>query len=167
MGVTMTILPIRERRAYLRWLLAISIVLNAAFMGAAGAVAYRYAGTVPLTNVMRARHNMMAKLDEIAATLPSRDADLLRAEMGADASQVAAAQADLRLSHEALRDTLRAEPFDPEAMRAAMAVDRLAHEKFELVLHDVIASAVGRMSVVGRNKVANFSTGRQTVSRAD
>jgi uncharacterized membrane protein len=156
-----------ERGTYLRSLLLVSIVLNVALMGAAGAVAFRYTGTVPLTNVMRLRHNMMARLNEIAATLPSRDADLLRAEIAADARQVAAAQADLRLSHEALRNTLRAEPFNPEAMRAAMATDRLAHEKFELVLHDVIASAVGKMSAVGRNKLADFSTGRETVSRAD
>jgi hypothetical protein len=167
MGVTMSMLPIVERGAYLRWLLPISMVLNVAFMGAASAVAFRYTGTVPLTNVMRARHNMLAKLNEIASTLPSRDADLLRAEIGVDARQVAAAQADLRLAHEALRNTLRAEPFDPEAMRAAMAVDRQAHENFELVLHDVIASAVGKMSVGGRNKLADFSTGRETISQAD
>jgi uncharacterized membrane protein len=156
-----------ERGAYLRALLPISILLNVALMGAAGAVAFRYTGTVPLTNVMRARHNMMARLNEIASTLPSPDADLLRAEIGADAREVAAAQADLRLSHEAVRNTLRAEPFDAEAMRAAMAVDRQAHENFELVLHDVIASAVGKMSLVGRNKLADFSSGREIVSRAD
>jgi uncharacterized membrane protein len=167
MGVMMPILPIKERGAYVRWLLLTSLVVNVVFMGAAGAVALRYTGTVPLTNVMRARHNMIARLNEIAATLPSADADLLRAEIGIDERQVATAQADLRLSHEAVRNTLRAEPFDPGAMRAAMAADRQAHENFEFVLHDVIAAAVAKMSVGGRNKLADFSSMSQRVSRAD
>lgn len=167
MGVTMSILPRTDHGAYVRGLLLVSLVLNVAFMGAAGAVAFRYSGAAQLTSVMHFSHSMTSRLNEAAATLPSHDAELLRFELGADAREVATAQADLRLSREALRKTLRAEPFDPEAMRAAMAADRQAHENFELVLHDVIATAVAKMSVVGRNKLADFSTVRETASNTD
>jgi uncharacterized membrane protein len=174
MGVTMSILPQRDHGAYLRYFLLVSVVLNVGFMGAAGAVAFRYTGAAPvnsgpgpLTYVMHFSHNMRARLNDLAATLPTADANLLRAEMSVDARQVASAQADLRLSREALRETFRAEPFNAEKMRAAMATDRLAHENFEMVLHNVIASAVARMSVMGRNKLADFAQGRETASNTD
>jgi hypothetical protein len=53
------------------------------------------------------------------------------------------------------------------AVRAAMAQDRVAHEKFELVLHDVIASAAAKMSVVGRNKLADWQPARRRKTDRD
>jgi hypothetical protein len=41
-------------------------------------------------------------------------------------------------------------------MRTAMAQSRAAHDKLELVLQRVIATAAGKMSVVGRNKLADW-----------
>jgi hypothetical protein len=46
-------------------------------------------------------------------------------------------------------------------MRTAMAVSRAARENFDLVLHDVIASAAAKMSVVGRNKLADWPARRE------
>ncbi len=74
--------------------------------------------------------------------------------------KVASAQADLRLSQEDVRKSLRAEPFDADAMRTAMAENRTAHENYDQVLHDMIASAAAKMSVAGRTKLADWPAER-------
>jgi uncharacterized membrane protein len=159
-----SILPNIETAARARRLLLASLALNLVFVGAAGAVAFRYTGAAPLTDVARIHYTVARRLDRIAATLPSTDAQVMRSEIGADADKVATAEANLRLSREDLRNSLRAEPFDADAMRASMAANRAARENFELVLHDVIASAAAKMSVVGRNKLADWSTTRGAAS---
>jgi uncharacterized membrane protein len=156
----MSILPGIEGGARWRWLLLGSLALNLAFVGAAGAVAFRYSSPVPLTTVARIDHSLAGRLDRIATSLPPADADVLRAQLRDDAEKVASAQADLRLSQDDVRKSLRAEPFDPDAMRTAMAENRTAHENYDQVLHDMIASAAARMSIVGRNKLADWPAER-------
>jgi uncharacterized membrane protein len=143
-----------------RWLLLASLVLNLFFVGAAGAVAFRFSSAVPLSNVARIQHGATDRLDRLAATLPSTDAQLMRSELRAEAVKVATAQADLRLSQDEFRNSLRAEPFDLDAMRAAMDQVRAARDNFDLVLHDVIAASAVKMSVVGRNKLADWPAKR-------
>jgi uncharacterized membrane protein len=140
----------------MQWLLLGSLALNLFFVGAAGAVALRYTSPVPLAAVSRIDHNLASRLDRIADGLPQADSEVMRAQLQRDARRVAAAQADLRLSREAVRKSLRAEPFDAEAMRAAMAANRTAHDTFDQVLHDTIAAAAAKMSVVGRTKLADW-----------
>jgi len=159
----MSVLPKFDGAAHARWLLLTSLALNVVFVGAAGAVAFRYGGgAVPLTHVTQINHSVATRLRQVAATLPSSDAEVMLSEFRADAVKVAAAQADLRLSRQALRDSLRAEPFDANAMRAAMATTRTARENLEQVLHDMIATAAAKMSVVGRNKLADWPAGRDS-----
>ncbi len=157
----MSVLPKIEGAARVRWLLLGSLALNLFFVGAAGAVAFRYSSPVPLANVARIDHSVESRLDRIAASLPPADANIMRTELRTEAEKVAAAQADLRLSQEEVRNSLRADPFDPDAMRTAMADNRAAHENFEQVLHDMIASAAAKMSVVGRNKLADWPAARE------
>lgn len=152
----MSVLPGLESAARFRWLLLGSLVLNLFFVGAAGAVAYRYSSPVPLANVARIDHTLASRFGRIAASLPSADAKIMRAELVAESEKVAIAQADLSLSQEEVRDYLRAEPFDADAVRKAMADNRVARENFEEILHDMIASAATKMSVVGRNKLAEW-----------
>lgn len=154
----MSTLPKFEGTSYIRWLLLGSLALNLFFVGAAGAVAFRYSSPVPLMNVARIRHNVADRLDRIAASLPANDADIMRTELRAGAAKIAAAQADLLLSQDEMRTSLRADPFNADAVRAAMDQNRAAHENFEQVLHDIIASAAAKMSVVGRNKLADWPT---------
>jgi uncharacterized membrane protein len=156
----MSIFPKLESAARIRWLLLTSLALNVLFAGAAGAVAFRYTGATPLTQLTPINHSVAKRLDQIAATLPPVDAQIMRAQFRADAVKMAGAQADLRLSREELRNSLRAEPFDPKAMRAAMAASRTARDNFEQVMHDMIATAAAKMSVVGRNKLADWSPAR-------
>lgn len=157
----MSILPRTESGARLRWLLLGSLALNLFFMGAAGAVAFRYSSPVPLTTIARIDHSLGGRLDRIAASLPPADADVMRAQLRADAIKVAAVQADLRLSQEDVRKSLRAEPFDADAMRAAMAKNRTARENFDQAVHDMVAAAATNMSVVGRAKLADWPAERE------
>jgi uncharacterized membrane protein len=143
-----------------RWLLLGSLALNLFFVGAAGAVAYRYSSPVPLTTVSHIDHNLVERLNRVADSLPPTDAVVMRAELRTDEVKIAAAQADLRLSQDEVRRSLRAEPFDADAMRKAMAVNHDAHERFDQVVHDMVASAAGKMSVVGRNKLADWPSQR-------
>jgi uncharacterized membrane protein len=159
-GVTMSLFPHLDGAARVRWLLLTSLALNVFFVGAAGAVAFRYTGTVPLTHVTQIDHSVASRLNHIAATLPTADAQLMLAEFRTDAVKVASAQADLRLSREELRNSLRAEPFDANALRAAMTANNTARQNFEQLFQGMIATAATKMSVVGRNKLADWSTAR-------
>jgi uncharacterized membrane protein len=158
--------PKIDAAAHAHWLLLASLALNVLFAGAAGAVAFRYTGTVPLAHVAQIDHSVASRLNRIAATLPAADAQVILAELRADAEKIAVAQADLRLSREALRNALRAEPFDAGAVRAAMAANRAARESFAQVFQGVIAAAAAKMSVVGRNKLADLSMARGNATAA-
>jgi uncharacterized membrane protein len=152
----MTILPKMDGGVRMQWLLLVSLALNLCFAGAAGAVAFRYTSPVPLTAVARIDHNVSSRLDRIAASLPAADALIMRTQLRQDSVKVAAAQADLRLSQDAIRKSLRADPFDADATRAAMAENHAARDRFDEVLHDTIAAAAVKMSVVGRTKLADW-----------
>jgi uncharacterized membrane protein len=156
----MSVFPKVEGGARVHWLLLGSLALNLFFVGAAGAVAFRYSSPVPLTAVARIDHNLVGRLNRVADSLPPADADAMRAELSADAVKIASAQADLRLSQDDVRKSLRAEPFDADAMRGAMAENHAAHERFDQVIHDMLASAAGKMSVIGRNKLADWPAAR-------
>ena len=149
------------------WLLPVSLALNLAFLGATGAMAFRYSNTVPLAAVARIDHSATDRLDRLAAILPSNDAAVMRTELRADALQVAAAQADFRLSQEQVRNLLRAEPFDLNAMHTAMAQVQLARDHYHLVLHDVIEAAAFKMSGAGRNKLADWSSTHDGTTTAE
>ncbi len=151
-----------ETRSRMHWLLLGSLALNLIFVGAAGAVAFRYSSPVPLATVARIDHSLAGRIDRIANSLPPADAQIMLAQLRADTEKVASAQADLRLSQEDVRKSLRAQPFDAGAMRTAMAANRGARENFDQVLHDMIASAASKMSVVGRTKLADWPAARQT-----
>jgi uncharacterized membrane protein len=157
---TMSVLPKIEDGARVHWLLLGSLALNLFFVGAAGAVAFRYTSPVPLTTVARIDHSLVGRLNRIADSLPPADADAMRAELRDDEVKIAAAQADLRLSQDEVRKSLRAEPFDADAMRGAMAENHAARDRFDAVIHDMLASAAGKMSIVGRNKLADWPAAR-------
>jgi uncharacterized membrane protein len=162
----MSVFPQIERGGRVHWLLLASLALNLFFVGAAGAVAYRYSSPVPLKAVSRIEHNLVERLNRVADSLPADDADIMREQLHRDAIKIAAAQADVRLSQDDVRRSLRAEPFDADVMRKAMAANHAAHERFDQVIHDMMASAASRMSVVGRNKLADWPAQRPQVRAA-
>lgn len=159
----MSMLP-KIHGGYARWLLPVSLALNVCFVGAASAVAYRYTGDVPLSAVELMNFGAMDRLDRVATALPPGDADIMRTEIRTDEVRIAAAQADLRLSQEEARDTLRAEPFNADALRTAMQRVQVAREHYHVVIQQVLEAAVSKMSVVGRNKLASLSAVRGNVA---
>ncbi len=156
----MSVFPRIESGGRVHWLLLSSLALNLFFVGAAGAVAYRYSSPIPLTTVSHIDHNLVERLNRVADSLPPPDADIMRAQLRTDAIKIAAAQADVRLSQDDVRRSLRAEPFDADAMRKAMALNHDAHERFDQVVHDMLASAASKMSVVGRDRLADWPAQR-------
>lgn len=152
----MSIIASIEGGSRLRLLLLGSLTLNLLFVGAAGAVAISHSAPAPLATVTQIGHSLTGHLDRIAAALPPADAELLRAQVRVDTVAIAAAQADLRLAREEVRKSLRAQPFDSDAMRIALAKSRAAHDNVDRVVHDTIAAAAAKMSAVGRNKLADW-----------
>jgi uncharacterized membrane protein len=156
----MSVLPRIDGGTRVHWLLLGSLALNLFFAGAAGAVAYRYTSPVPLAPVARIDNNLVGRLNRVADTLPPPDADVMRAQLHEDAVKIATAQADLRLSQDDVRRSLRADPFDADAMRTAMTANHAAHERFDQVVHDMLSAAASKMSIVGRNKLADWPAAR-------
>ncbi len=86
-----------------RYLLLGSLTLNLVFAGAAGAMALQHSNPAPLQPVVGIKHGMEHRFDRIAASLPTSDAKIMRAEFRTQAVKLAAAEAEVRLSEEAVR----------------------------------------------------------------
>jgi uncharacterized membrane protein len=96
------------------------------------------------------------RIELLAATLPAADADKLRAEFEADAAAITPARAAFHQAQDAVRASFRVEPFDRAATERAMANLRNKRLALEDVLHAALAKAAQRMSVEGRNKIADW-----------
>jgi uncharacterized membrane protein len=140
-----------------RYLLLGSLMLNLLFAGAAAAMALQHSHTpAPLQPVVGIKHGIEQRVNRIVASLPPNDAKIMRTEFGAEAVKLATAEAQIRLSEEAVRDSLRAEPFDPAAVRAAMAETSAARDHFYQLVHDAVATATTKMSAAGRVTLADW-----------
>jgi uncharacterized membrane protein len=158
---TATLATLREDRAS-RWLLLISLGLNLFLVGAAGAFALRHYLAQPAAGAAPVDRSVAARIERLAATLPASDGDILRGEYRATAPTVDGARDAYRRAQDQVRQTLRTEPFQPAAMRAAMSETRSARQAFDQLLQDVIASAAAKMSPAGRNKLAEWPPGPRT-----
>jgi uncharacterized membrane protein len=153
----MSLGPKAESSGRARYLLLGSLTLNLIFAGAAGAMAVQHStAPTPLQPVVGIKHGFEQHFDRIAATLPPDDARIMRSEFRAEAVKLAAAQAQIRLSQEAVRNSLRAQPFDPAAVRTAMAETNAARDDFFQLVHDVVAAATTKMSPAGRETLADW-----------
>jgi uncharacterized membrane protein len=140
-----------------RWILFTSLALNLFFVGAWAALAWRhYAwdGHRPW--------NPATRIDRLASALPPGDADKLRSEFRAHQRNIEAAITSYRQAQHHTREVLRAEPFNGEALRAAMADARTARGKLDEALQDVIASAVATMTPEGRRNLADWTPYRRS-----
>ena len=152
----MSVSPQVPGSATMRWLLPVSLALNLVFAGAAGVSFIRHSSAVPLEPVAHMSRGAESRLDRMATTLPEPDARIMRSFIRAQTAKVVAAQANLRVSQEDLRTSLRAEPFNPAAVRAAMAETSAARDNYDQVLQEVIAAAAAKMSPEGRSKLADW-----------
>jgi uncharacterized membrane protein len=141
-----------------RWLLLGSLALNLFFVGVAVAMAIR-APAPPSWD-----RNVFVRVERIADTLPPDDADLLRGQIQANRQLIEDSQAQYHGAQDQIRETLRREPFDVEAMRAAMAKTRGARQNFDQVIQGVFAFSASQMSPAGRSALADWPPGRKTTS---
>ena len=149
--------PSIPSRASSRWLLLGSLALNLFFVGIAVAMAIR--APAPAWD-----RNVFVRVERIAATLPPADSDLLRGQIAANRVTIEDAQTKYRAAQDTIRATLRQDPFDPAAMRAAMAQTRAARQNFDQTIQGVFAELASQMSSAGRHALADWPPGRKTAS---
>jgi uncharacterized membrane protein len=142
-----------------RWLLLGSLALNLFFVGAAVAVAIR-APVAPAWD-----RNVFVRVERIATTLPPSDADLLRGQIKTNREAIEDTQSKYHTAQDSIRATLRQEPFDPAAMREAMAKTRAARQNFDQVIQGVFAATAAQMSAAGRHALADWPPGRKIESK--
>jgi uncharacterized membrane protein len=139
-----------------RRVLLASLALNLFFLGAWAALTWRH----------YAQHHgpwtPQARIERLAAALPAGDADRLRAEYRAQAGVIEAATGAFQQAQHRMREALRADPFNPEALRAGMAGARAARLKLDEALQDVIATASAAMTPEGRRKLADWTPYRRS-----
>lgn len=150
--------PAAGTRGSARWLLLGSLALNLFFVGIAVAMAIR-APAPPTWD-----RNVFVRVERLAASLPPADADLLRGEINTSRPALEATQAQYRAAQDEIRAALRAEPFEPSAVRAAMAKTRTARQNFDQLLQGVFADATAKMTPAGRKAVADWPPGRKSAS---
>jgi uncharacterized membrane protein len=153
-----TVAPPASARAgrWSRWILFVSLALNLFFVGAWAAFAWRHYAWErhrPWTPATR--------IERLAAALPAGDADKLRSEFRAHQGNIEAAIMSYRQAQRGMRDALRAEPFNADALRSAMAEARSARGKLDEALQDVIASAGAAMTPEGRRSLADWTPYRR------
>lgn len=142
-----------------RWLLLGSLALNLFFVGVAVAMAIR-APAPPAWD-----RNVFVRVEHIADTLPPADADLLRGQINANRQLIDEAQTKYHSAQDAIHEALRHEPFDVNAMRAAMAQTRAARQAFDQVIQGVFAFSAAQMSPAGRQALADWPPGRKSTSQ--
>ena len=151
--------PSSMSRGSTRWLLLGSLALNLFFVGVAVAMAIR----APAPQAWD--RNVFVRVERIAATLPPADSDLLRGQIAANRGAIEDAQTKYRSAQDTIRETLRQDPFDPAAMRAAMAATRAARQNFDQTIQGVFAGLAPQMSSAGRHALADWPPGRKAPSQ--
>jgi uncharacterized membrane protein len=99
------------------------------------------------------------QFEMLAARLPAGDATVLRDEFAQRSEAIDAEHKAAHRTRDAVRLALRAEPYNADAARQAMADAEAAHGRLNRLLQDVIASAAGKMTPEGRAKLADFQPG--------
>ena len=148
--------PARAGR-WSRWILFASLALNLFLVGAWAALAWRHYAWQ--------RHgpwNPATRIERLAAALPPGDADRLRGEFRVHQRNIEAATTSYRQAQRHTREVLRTEPFNAEALRAAMADARTARGKLDEALQDVIATAGAAMTPEGRRSLADWTPYRRS-----
>jgi uncharacterized membrane protein len=138
-----------------RWLLLGSLALNLFFLGVAIAMAVR----APAPSYWD--RNVFVRVERLAATLPPADADILRSRINASRPAIEDAQTAYHTAQDQIHEVLRQEPFDVEAMRAAMAKTRAGRQAFDQTIQGVFAGVAASLSPAGRQALANWPPGRK------
>lgn len=152
-------LPGTERAS--RWLLITSLALNLFFIGAG--VALLLQGEFSAAGGQAIRdHSLSGRIERIAARLPQADAAKLRVAYRSDRGELDQLWATYRSTQDGIRAALRADPFQVDALRAAMARMRSARQLFDTRIQDFFATVASQMSPAGRQKLADWPRHRRS-----
>jgi hypothetical protein len=99
--------------------------------------------------------DVFVRVQQLAAALPPADVDLLRAQIQNYRYIIEHSQTIYHAAQDEIHETLRQNPFDVGAMRAAMVKTRAARQNFDLVIQGVIAAAADKMSSAGRHALSD------------
>ena len=142
-----------------RWLQLGSLALNLFFVGVAVAMSIR----APAPSYWD--RDVFVRVERLAATLPPADADLVRGAMNANRGVIAAAQLKFQEAREHIHNMLRQEPFDPAALRAAMAESRAARGAYDQLVQGIFATTAAQMSGAGRHALADWPPRRNSATK--
>lgn len=159
MTMTMT-MPDRSSR----WLLIGSLALNLFFIGTIASLAARHYVMTTQTAAVERPRTAAARIERLAAPLPAADAERLRAAFRARESAAESARDALNRAYERARAALRADPFDPAALRSALAEARGARPAYDQIMQDILLAGATAMSADGRNKLADWPAARPATS---
>jgi len=144
----------------------VSLALNVFLLGLLGALAFdRYVAQSSAGRSGGSR-TPAARIERLAVLLPSADAEQLRVEFHERELRIEPLWLAYRDAREAIAGALRVEPFDADALRAAMTRTRATRMALEQGLQEVVAAAAAKMSPAGRDKLADRACGRLRASRA-
>ena len=138
-----------------RWLLLGSLALNLFFIGIAIAMVVRHPPPPRIWD-----RDIFVRTERLAAGLPQADRDILLNEIQANRAAIEKTQTAYRAAQESIRDNLRKEPFDINAMRGAMNATRAARQAFDVAVQNAFASAAEKMSQNGRTALADWRHNR-------
>lgn len=159
MTMTMT-MPDRSGR----FLLIGSLALNLFFVGTIVALAVRHVfAPAPQVTTERPR-TAAARIDRMAAPLPSADAEKMRSAFKAREAAAEGARDEVNRAFERVQAALRAEPFDGARLRASLAAVRAARPAYEQIMQDILTDAASVMSPAGRAKLADAPSPRPNPS---
>jgi uncharacterized membrane protein len=139
-----------------RWLLLGSLALNLFFIGIAIALTVR--APPPRTW----DPDVFVRMERLATALPPADGNVLRSQMNDNRDAIARAQTEYHAARDAIRETLRQQPFDPNVMRTAIANAQVARQVYYQTIQGVFATAAINMSPAGRQALANWPPGRKS-----
>jgi uncharacterized membrane protein len=143
-----------------RWLLLTSLALNLFFIGIGSALLLQSARSDPPAQAAGSDRSVAGRIERIAATLPREDADRLRAAYQARRDEIDGTRAAYRDRQGGVSAALRAQPFDLDALKAAMAEMRAARQAFDRRIHEFFALQAAEMSTAGRQKLAERPSSR-------
>jgi uncharacterized membrane protein len=152
-------MPTMSRAAGARWLLLSSLALNLFFIGVAVAMA------VHAPTPARWDPDVFVRVERLAAALPGDDAALLRSAMRVNRAAIASAQSSYHTARDQIRASLREDPFQAEAMRAAMLKTRAARQNFDQVIQGVFADLAPQLSSAARHTLADWRSNAKSSTR--
>ncbi len=150
MSVAAPAAPSFVRSTGQRWLLLGSLALNLFFIGVAIAMAIR-APAPP-----RWDPNVFVRAERLGKTLPPADAAVLQKAMQDNHDAIAVAQDKYHAARAEIGEAMRQDPFKVEDLRAAMAKTRATRQSYDVVIQNVFADAAAKMSVAGRDALADW-----------